>query len=155
MIRDADLGPMARAGVEYIPTGPAHLVVSLMNSGDGVVATGMVEVTLRTECSKCLEPFDLPVAATVESLYLSEEQGETIGADEDWEPLRGETVDLAPAIDAAVQLSLPYAPLHDEECAGICPGCGCDLNKESCDCLDDEDTPHPFDVLKDLMLEDG
>ena len=155
VVRDIDLEPIVGAGTEYIPTDPGHIEVSLMNSGDGIVAMGTVSVTFRTECSKCLEPFDLDVTANVEALYLAEEQTDAIGVDEDWEPLSGESVDLAPAIRSALQLALPFAPLHDEECAGICPVCGCDLNKESCDCSADEDTPHPFAALKDLTLEDG
>ena len=125
-----------------------------MNSSDGIVAMGVVSVTFRTDCSKCLEPFDLDVTANVEALYLTEDQIDTIGENEDWEPLSGESVDLAPALHSALRLSLPYAPVHDAECAGICPGCGCDLNKESCDCSSEEDVPHPFDALKELTLED-
>ena len=155
VVRDVDVAPMVHAGAEYVPTGPAHIEVSLMNTGDGILATGSVDITLGTECSKCLVAFDLPVMAGIESLYLTEEEAETLGGEEDWEPVDGESVDLAPAIRSAVLLALPYAPLHDENCAGICPGCGCDLNKESCRCAGEESTPHPFDALKDLMLDDG
>jgi len=153
--RDVDLEPMIGVGAEYTPTGPGHIEVSLMNSGDGIVAMGVVSGTFRTECSKCLEPFNLDITANVEALYLAEDQTDLIDADEDWEPLSGESVDLAPTLHSALQLSLPFAPLHDEDCAGICPGCGCDLNKESCDCSDEEDVSHPFAALKDLTLEDG
>ena len=35
---------------------------------------------------------------------------------------------------AGLILEAPFAPLHDEDCAGICPQCGADLNTDPCDC---------------------
>jgi len=46
----------------------------------------------------------------------------------------GDEIDLAPLVRDAVLLNLPAAPLCGEGCLGLCPSCGIDLNRESCDC---------------------
>ena len=43
-------------------------------------------------------------------------------------------------------LEIPIQPLHDENCSGLCPHCGQDLNIKSCSCRED-DMPSPFAVL--------
>jgi uncharacterized protein len=48
-------------------------------------------------------------------------------------------------------LEAPFAPLHDEECAGICPECGADLNQGPCGCETAVRGPHPFAALEGLL----
>ncbi len=153
--RDIDLDPLSEYGVEFVPVTPAHLELSVMNSGEGLVLHGSVTVSLRTECSKCAEPFDLLLEADLDSLYLTDEQAEDLPDDLDHEHMAGETIDLAPAVLSSVRLALPYAPLHAEDCAGLCPHCGCNLNVSSCECASEVDATHPFAALADLDLEDG
>ena len=54
---------------------------------------------------------------------------------------------------SALVLEAPFAPLHDDDCAGICPECGADLNTEPCDCASKPDPDNPFAALGDLLDE--
>jgi uncharacterized protein len=63
------------------------------------------------------------------------------------------TVDLEPAVTQELVVDLPFAPLHDPDCRGICPACGADRNVSECGCVA-ESAPSPFDVLKDLKVGD-
>jgi uncharacterized protein len=54
--------------------------------------------------------------------------------EQDWALVEGARVDLGPFVEAALAVALPLAPLHDEDCAGICPTCGADRNVEHCAC---------------------
>ena len=45
-----------------------------------------------------------------------------------------EEIDLTPLIQEQVMLALPTRPLCHENCRGLCPSCGVDLNKETCAC---------------------
>jgi uncharacterized protein len=63
-------------------------------------------------------------------------------------------VDVLPAVMAALVLEAPFAPLHDEECAGICPACGADLNNGPCACAQNSGNDNPFAALQGL-LQDG
>ena len=60
---------------------------------------------------------------------------------------------------AGVLIELPLVALCDEECLGLCPQCGKNLNEGPCDCKpkDEEDdfSQNPFAVLKNLDLSDN
>ena len=68
-------------------------------------------------------------------------------------------IDLEPLITAALLLEFPLIPLCDEECKGLCPQCGANLNEGPCGCEpaadDDDDTPpNPFAALKDFPYDE-
>ena len=71
--------------------------------------------------------------------------------DEETYPLRGELLDLQPLIRDALLLELPLAPLCSEDCQGLCPTCGADLNDGPCDCDHAPSDPRwaALDLLKD------
>ena len=64
--------------------------------------------------------------------------------------------DIAPAVIAALVYATPYVILCKEDCAGLCPRCGADLNEGPCSCgeTDEIDPLNPFAVLKDLEFGD-
>jgi uncharacterized protein len=49
-------------------------------------------------------------------------------------------------------LSLPMKPLCSEDCQGLCPVCGTNLNRDTCDCRRDWDDPR-FAALKNLRSD--
>ena len=64
-------------------------------------------------------------------------------------------IDLEPLITAALLLEFPLIPLCDEECKGLCPQCGANLNEGLCGCepaADDDDDmlPNPFAAPADF-----
>ena len=68
-------------------------------------------------------------------------------------------IDLSPLLVAALSLELPHTPLCDDECKGLCAGCGANLNKEECTCdksdeEEDEFHPNPFVVLRNIKFEE-
>ena len=48
--------------------------------------------------------------------------------------LQGDYLDLRPLVRDALLLELPVAPLCRDDCRGLCPRCGADLNSGPCDC---------------------
>jgi uncharacterized protein len=102
-------------------------------------------------CGRCLEPF-VNVIDTVLSGRLIEKVDE-ITQDEDDDDLIyyvGEKLDLTEDIMSMVILSLPMKPLCDEECKGLCPQCGANLNREECNCVVENVDPRLL-VLKDFF----
>jgi uncharacterized protein len=134
--------------------GTIDFTVTLTNAGAGVVASGSAKARVLTSCVRCLCDMCLDIETQVEGFYvrpgdeadLPEEQESELIAD-DW------TVDLEPAVRASVVVELPFAPVHDPDCKGICPVCGEDRNATSCACAP-EAVASPFDVLTDLELEE-
>ena len=64
------------------------------------------------------------------------------------------TIDLVPLVEQALLLELPLVPLCDDDCRGLCPRCGANLNEGPCQCGDGptgED--NPFAALKDFKFD--
>ncbi len=55
---------------------------------------------------------------------------------------------------SALVLEAPFAPLHADDCAGICPECGADRNTEPCGCDAGPDRDNPFAGLGELLATD-
>src|SRR4029077_12174807 len=69
----------------------------------------------------------------------------------DAEPFDGKTIDLDPIVREQVLLALPLSVLCKEDCKGLCPECGQDLNERECG-HKPANPLNPFAKLKDLKL---
>jgi uncharacterized protein len=133
-----------------------HLRGTLANLGDVILLSGTVEATAQLDCSRCLEPFELPLSGTLDAVISGTDDPDARNEDQEWYPLRGEIVDLLPAAESALRVEMPFAPVHDDACRGICPTCGCDLNRDECACEPHAEVrpDNPFASLKDLLPSD-
>lgn len=103
---------------------------ALESFGGGVMVGGEVGFAWEGVCRRCLER----ASGTGTS-----EVTELCGDDPDLEteyPIDGDMLDLEPVVRDACILSLPLAPLCRPDCAGLCPGCGVNLNMEPCICTE-------------------
>jgi uncharacterized protein len=96
---------------------------------DGLLATGTVEGAWEGPCRRCLTPVWGRLRTDVQELFESSPRdGESYRLGHD-------RVDLEPLARESLVLDLPLAPLCREDCRGLCPTCGADLNQGDCDCL--------------------
>lgn len=114
-------------------------------------------------CQRCLGTVTEPVDEEVELLLLRHERG----AEEEERELEekdlgvvvvdGDEVDLAPILFEQIQLNVPMRPLCREECAGLCPTCGADLNQGRCDCVNETVDPRwaGLAVIRDRLEDNG
>lgn len=119
----------AELGTEVIgvPEGaPLDVQGRLESVMEGVLATVVVSTKAVGECSRCLDPVELPVEVELQELYEYDDPGMRPSGDEesDLYRLEGDLLDLEPALRDAVVLALPRVPLCDEDCLGLCPQCG-------------------------------
>ena len=133
---------------------PVRFDVTFTNTGGGIVANGTAEATVATECSRCLAEFEMPLVGDVEGFYVQPDRVEGLPAEQEFELIEDDKVDVEPAIVAALAVDAPFAPLHAEECKGICSTCGCDLNTAECAC-EEEPAESPFAVLKEMFGKEG
>lgn len=134
---------------------PASFDVTISNAGEALVSTGHITARVRAQCVRCLCPFETTITGDVEGFWLR--PGDTAPEDED---VSGEVdsegrIDIGPSLVAALTVEAPFAPLHDEDCAGLCPECGTNLNEETCDCQQKAPQNSPFAKLKELIPEDS
>ena len=117
-----------------LPGGIDYDVV-LTNAGEGILATGLVRAHVVGTCDRCLERAEFDVASEVDEYYLFEEP-ENLGEDEDeadYELVSADrTIDLSGALVAALVMETPFVVLCREDCRGLCPVCGANLNEVDC-----------------------
>jgi len=104
-------------------------------------------------CGRCLEPFVREERAFLSGKLVK--KTDDIMEDEEGEIIyyTDEKLDLTEEIITMVYLSLPMKPLCKEDCKGICPQCGANLNVQECNCIAEDIDPR-FAVLKDLWFRE-
>ncbi|HEY5549303.1 MAG TPA: DUF177 domain-containing protein [Coriobacteriia bacterium] len=146
---DVELGAQA-----YRFDGPLTFEVELTYAGAGVVAQGTVSADVITPCSRCLCDAHLTVSADVDGFYVMPGHESGLPEEQEFEFIADDmSIDLEPAVLGSLVMELPFAPLHDEDCLGICPTCGRDRNIDPCGC-ESPSTSSPFETLRDLHLKD-
>lgn len=110
---------------------------------------GNVSTNLTLKCSRCLTNYDHELEAEFDEVFIPND----IETDWDMEKenvhvLFGDEIDLSPIIEETVILSIPYIPVCDKECKGLCPSCGTNLNKETCNCKHEKIDPRLEDLAK-------
>ena len=144
----------------YSFSDPVAYSVDVANTGDALLVTGGVEGSAKTSCSRCLSDVELPLFGEIEGYFLIEDgaQAPDDMDDDEFDVLPADKkIDLATLIRAALLLELPLVPLCDDDCLGLCPRCGANLNEGPCACPPDEDgfDAHPFAALKDFPFENA
>ena len=110
------------------------------------------------ECSRCLaaypfaldEPFSLILYPRSGS---AAEERELDRGDLDVSYYDTDVVPIAPIAEERVQLAIPMKPLCREECLGLCPHCGEDLNSGACDCRVEAIDPR-WQALRELPRDE-
>ncbi|NWF92067.1 MAG: DUF177 domain-containing protein [Syntrophaceae bacterium] len=137
---------------------PLFSEAKIWKAGQSILMRGRVETSLRLQCVRCLKPFSYPLSSVFElTLHplKSESPIEEVELEaEDMEAtfFEGGEIHLSEIACEQVFLEIPYKPLCQEECKGLCPVCGKDLNLSSCECVKDE-LASGFSALKKLKLE--
>jgi uncharacterized protein len=85
---------------------------------DGILVTADVAGVASGECVRCLIDIEQGVEVEIQELFAYSQ-------DEAFEyEVQTDTIDLEPVIRDAVVLSLPFQPVCQEDCLGLCPQCG-------------------------------
>lgn len=147
-----------------LPAG-ADYDLAITNTGEGVLATGMLRAHVVGTCDRCLEEAAFDIDAEVDGYYLFEEP-EDLGDDEDEADFElvspDQTIDLSGALLSALVMETPFVVLCREDCRGLCPVCGANLNEVDCGHAEkiaeereqERVASSPFAALADLDLSD-
>jgi uncharacterized protein len=99
---------------------------------DEFYLSGRITGNAVMECSRCLEPTDVPFDARLEALLRYDARVKTphLENEDDEEVLvfRDPSLDLSNLLAEAVSLELPLTVLHAPDCKGLCAACGTNLN---------------------------
>jgi uncharacterized protein len=120
---------------------------------------GHLTAELELTCSRCLEPFTLPVATEFDLRYVprveNAGEGEREVEEDDLSTAfyDHDEIDLSQLIMEQFQLALPMKPLCNDACKGLCPQCGTNLNTGACDCSQKWEDPR-FAALRAMRRTD-
>jgi uncharacterized protein len=120
-----------------------------------VIVTGRFTADLNLQCSRCLRDFTRSLVIPVNVVYhpieeIAEERHALRDDEMDMGFYRGEEIDLQELVREQVLLTMQMKPLCAEDCKGICPNCGADLNAGECGCDIRKIDPR-LEVLKKLL----
>ena len=131
---------------------PAVITGEIVNMGGYISLDAVVSVEYDAECARCLKPlsrsFETPLTGTVvrkgDLVNTAEED-----ADDYLEAVDG-MLDIELAAAEQLMLEFPVRELCDEDCKGLCPKCGHDLNEGDCGCVKKEIDPR-LAILQKLL----
>lgn len=113
-----------------------------------VSVKGTFETVLNTVCDRCLDDMKTTVSYRFDEIFFRN----GIQEEEEDYTYTGDLLSLDKMVYDAIVLSLPHQLLCREDCKGICPACGQNLNNGSCGCEPrDADETNPFAKLKGLF----
>jgi uncharacterized protein len=127
-VKEVELEPLELGGQRYVPIPEKpEAALTLTRTSSGLMLELELAVRLVGPCMRCLADAGLPVEVRARE-YQATSPGE---ADELTTPyVADDNLDLSAWARDAVALSLPDKILCREDCAGLCPVCGRDLNAE-------------------------
>jgi uncharacterized protein len=143
--------PVSALGREEVQSiGPVRWRGEVRRLDSGYLLRADLAYDQTLACQRCLASTTQPVEEEIEILLVRHEPG----AEEEERELEeddlgvmvvdGDEVDLRPLLLEQMQLNVPMRPLCREECAGLCPTCGADLNSaEGGDCGCETQTMDP------------
>jgi len=126
---------------------PAELAFDIYKDKDQFRLIGRVKTTLELLCSRCLEPFTLPVDSEFDLRYQPHSENTGEGEREVEEDdlttafYRNDEIDLGQLMTEQFYLALPMKPLCRPDCKGLCPTCGVNWNRDTCTCANSWEDP--------------
>lgn len=137
-------------------TGRPELNLQATRAGDKVRVAGSLDAKVAFDCDRCLKPIELPVSQSFDLLYVpplgAGDEHELGDKDLDTVFYQGEAIDVDDLVREQVELALPMTRLCREDCQGLCPECGANLNEGRCDCESREIDPR-WAALKELKTD--
>ena len=132
---------VGQEGEAYRIAEPVHVDMQIHKDKERFRLVGTVRTRLELPCSRCLEPFSLPIDSALDLRYLpveaaegGESDREVSEEDLDAAVYRDDRIDVNELLREQFYLALPMKPLCREDCAGLCPQCGTNRNTGTCTC---------------------
>ena len=157
--------------------GPLKLNLELVQQDGPIAVTGTLEGTAIRQCVRCLTDFSDPLFVSLYAEFLRQpdeipkpsvpqvrknpkravqpvEPVEEAEEEDEVYLYQGDHLNLASMVREQVILAAPMQPLCREDCLGLCPQCGQNLNERRCDCPPAPE-PSPFRVLRGRQSKSG
>ena len=120
----------------------------IRKTSDSIRMTLNIKTKVAVPCSRCLEEAEYPIDMEAEVVLLTED---TVSWEDEYDSfiIENDEIDLIDIATLEILQEKLVQPLCGEDCQGICPSCGKNLNTEECNC--EKETDSRFDILKELL----
>ena len=145
---NVELGKLDYMGSTLNFSKPVEITGKVYNIGGALEISATVAGEYETECSRCGQP----VVGKLSAELFESIDSDLTDLDEECITVSGNVIDISGSIDACIFEELPMQPLCMEECKGLCPVCGIDLNKNECNCETKVYDPR-FAIFRNLSKE--
>jgi len=157
------LGPAELGAAQVLDLSPVQVRGEVTFAAPDFVLKTEIRFELTVACDRCAKPVKQAIESGG-SLVVStrpgrvRQSGEVALREEDlgWLEIDGEALDTGPLVREQALLEIPTRPLCREDCAGLCPRCGADLNEGACDCAEEGADPRwgaALEALKKRLSE--
>ena len=113
----------------------------------GLLLEASLQAKTKSECVRCLEPFDLDLFTEFTELYAFSSHA---GVDKELVFPENGIINLTPLIREYFLLAIPINPICNPDCKGLCPICGANLNTNPCNHQQEQIDPR-LAILKTLQ----
>lgn len=138
-------GEPALRGDEHRLTGSAELSLRAARKGRKLRLTGSLSAAVSFDCDRCLKPLTIPVEQAFDLTYVppirTVEEKELADDDLLVAFYTDQVIDVDDLVREQIELALPMSRLCSDECPGLCPKCGSDLNEKTCTCKQEDLDP--------------
>lgn len=117
-----------------------------------VVVRGEAKTMLEYICSRCLIHFKQELVIPILEIFTDQQELVDDKEEELIHFTQQDQIDFQPFIEEIVLASLPFIPVCNDDCQGLCAQCGQDLNEQACHCRE-EIIDSPFEGLKQLLQD--
>jgi uncharacterized protein len=153
-----DLGPEYRQRTPIKTSGRADLVEEHHGKHkiiQDIRVKGQVATRLELSCARCLEPVEQDVKREFDLLYrplgadAGRDEMSITDAEAEISYYEGEGIQLEDVVREQLLLAVPLKVTCRENCKGLCPHCGQNLNEGQCDCTVEVEEPR-WSALKEI-----
>lgn len=143
-----ELGNTDFLGETYIFSEPVQVQGDISNNGKSLILKAKCTGSMKTRCARCMKEIAVPIEFMLDENLIQGDDGNTY--DDDVIVFDGTLVDIDEIVADGFLMNVDGKYLCKEDCRGLCPECGADLNEGDCGC--DTDTIDPrWAGLLDIM----
>jgi len=150
-------GEIDSSAVDLQDSEEFHSPIQVSYVADKIGEEVFIKVNLKSNaeltCDRCLELYHLPIEENID-IILTQDR-ELLERDEEdifFVDQSTRTIDISGSVRQTLLLAIPFKKLCREDCKGLCPHCGQNLNIAACSCILQKQDPR-WDVLSNLKFE--
>ena len=128
-------------GFEFPFRQPVRLEGEVSDDAGAITLSATVYAHVTTRCARCGKPVEYDKETDVEFLLVKEQEGEEEDLRDDVYLVESDVVELDDILIPELILDMEMAVVCDEDCKGLCPKCGKNLNQGECGCVVKEVDP--------------